>query len=396
MKICILSSFEDSIQKDSGASVRIYNLAIGLAAIGHNVKVIIPKYRASCEILDGVSVYGFRGLWPKAALKVLKRFVNVGRSSALYFYDFIFALRVSHLVREADVVQIEHQSSGGLLIPFIKKILKKPVVVDCHDVFQALRIKHTSMFRRMLEAFLEKLAYKNADLLLTVSEIEKERLISSGFQRCTIEVIPNGVDTKFFEKSFEHTEIREKYGLSGFQIVVFVGNLEYFPNREAIQLLSSVIAPKVSDKIKDVKFLVVGKLRNKIDLPRLTFTGFVDKVSDILSVSDVAVAPLFQGSGTRLKILEYLSCSVPVVTTSVGVEGLNVANGVNVLIEDDMDKFSTRIIELLQDEKLRRTIGDAGRELVVDEYDWLNIARRLDAAYRALTGNQANTKRCAV
>lgn len=380
------------MQKDTGASVRIYNLAKGLASTGHDVKVIIPKYQTSCKIVEGVAVHGVRGLCPKAALKVLKRFVNVGRPSALYFYDFLFVLRVSLLLREADIIQIEQQASGGLLIPFVKKVLKRPVVVDCHDVFQALRIKHTSIFRRMLETFLEKLAYRNADLLLTVSKIEKEFIISSGFQRCVIEVVPNGVDTKSFKKSSEQTGIRKKFGLGGFQIVVFVGNLEYLPNREAIQLLSSVITPRVLDKVKDVKFLVVGKLENEMELPGLTFTGFVDNVSDILSVSDVAVAPLFQGSGTRLKILEYLSCAVPVVTTSVGVEGLNVANGVNVLIEDDMDKFSMKIIELLQDEKFRRNIGKAGRELVVNEYDWLNIARKLGEAYCTLTKNKANVK----
>lgn len=372
------------MEKDKGASVRIYNLAKSLVSIGHNVSMVLPKYKPTSDFVEGVAVYGLNGLWPEAVLRILKRLLGIKRSSALYFYDFLFAIRVSHLVHEADIVQIEQQSSGGLLIPFIRKVLKRRVVIDCHDVFQALRIKHTSILRRMLETFLEKLAYKNADLLLTVSQFEKNYLISLGFRKHTIEVIPNGVDTKSFKKSTEQNEARRRFGLSGCQVVVFVGNLEYLPNREAIQLLSSEIAPKVFEVIKDVKFLVVGRLKNTMELPRLTFTGFVDKINDILNVSDVAVAPLLQGSGTRLKILEYLSCAVPVVTTSIGVEGLNVTNGVNVMIEDDVDRFSMRIIELLRDENLRKTVGNAGRKLVVSEYDWLNVVRKLDTVYREL------------
>lgn len=380
MKIFILSPFDDLMQKDTGASVRIFNIAKGLAAVGNNVKVIIPTNQALCELVDGVTVQGLKGLCPIPVLRVLKRFVNVLRPTALYFYDFLFIFRVSQLVREADVIQIEQPYSGGLLIPFIKKVLKRRVVVDCHDVFQALRVKHTSIFRRILETFLEKFAYKNADLLLTVSEKEKNCLVSFGFRNCNIEVVPNGVDTASFRKSSEQAETRKKYALEDFRTVVFVGNLRYVPNREAIQLLSSVIAPKVLAKVKDVKFLVVGNLQEKMELPDLVFTGFVDNVSDILSISDVAVAPLFQGSGTRLKVLEYFSCGLPVVSTSIGAEGLAVKNGVNIFIEDDLESFALRIIELLQNENLSKAVGEAARVLATTIYDWKHITKKLENA----------------
>jgi len=377
MKICVLSSFEDSMQKDSGASIRIYNLAKGLAALGHKVTVIIPSFNPTFELVEGVTVYGIKGLYPKAMLEVLQKLVNVGRPTALYFYDLLFVFRVGRLIRDADIVQIEQQTAGGLLIPFIRKCLKRSVVVDCHDIFQAIRVKHTTVLRRILETFLEKLAYKNANLLLAVSEIEKKHLLSAGFQKLEIEVVPNGVDTNSVKKSPEIAGIRNKYGLEGSRNVVFVGNLGYPPNREAIQLLSSVIAPKVLNEINDAKFLVVGKIRNKMQMSGLTFTGFVENISDILSISDVAVAPLFQGSGTRLKILEYFSCSLPVVSTSIGAEGLNVKNGVNIFVEDDLENFALRIIELLKNRHLSVSMGAAAKELAAT-YDWNKIARKLE------------------
>jgi glycosyltransferase involved in cell wall biosynthesis len=239
-------------------------------------------------------------------------------------------------------------------------------------------VRNTSVLRRTLETFLEKLAYKNADLILTVSESEKRFLISSGFQKCRIEVVPNGVDTEFFVKSHNQTETRRKYGLEGARVVVFVGNLEYMPNREAIQVLSSAIAPRVLDEIKDAIFVIVGKKKNEMNLPPLMFTGFVDNVSDILSVSDVAVAPLFHGSGTRLKILEYFSCGLPVVSTSIGAEGLDIEDRVNILIEDDLESFALRIISLLRDSRLSTSIGNAARKLATSTYDWAQVTRKLD------------------
>jgi glycosyltransferase involved in cell wall biosynthesis len=378
MRICVLSAFEDSMQKDTGFSVRIYNLVKGLAATGNDVKLIIPKYQATREVVEGVTVYGLNGSIPRAILEVLKTLANVKRPTSLYFYDFLFILRVCRLIRTSDVVQIEQQSSGGLLIPLIHKVMKRPVIVDCHDVFQALRVKHTSLLRRVFETFLEKLAYDNADLLLTVSDEEKRYLVSTGFKKCNVEIIPNGVDTSFFSKSKKRKRTREEYGLQGSRIVVFVGNLDYLPNREAVRILSSEIVPKVLDQVKGVKFLVVGKSQEKMELPGLVFTGFVNNVSDILNISDIAVAPLFQGSGTRLKILEYFSCSLPVVSTSVGAQGLAIKDGANIFIEDDLENFALCIIELLKNKNLSTTVGKAARMLATSTYDWTQIVRRLE------------------
>ena len=137
-----------------------------------------------------------------------------------------------------------------------------------------------------------------------------------------------------------------------------------------------MIAPKVLEEIKNAKFLVVGKVKKETRLPRLEFTGFVDDVADVLSVSEVAVAPLFHGSGTRLKILEYFSIGLPVVSTSVGAEGIDVKNGYNIFIADDLASFALRIIELLKNKNLSSSIGKAGREVAIN-YDWKNIAENL-------------------
>jgi glycosyltransferase involved in cell wall biosynthesis len=384
MRIRILSSFEDSMQKDTGPSVRIYNLAKGLAALGDEVRVIMPKEKNIRDCVEGVEVYGFRGLYPNTVLKALKRLLGVARSTSLYFYDLLFISRVSQLIRDSDVVQIEQQTAGGLLIPFIKIVLKRPVVIDCHDIFQALRVKHTNAIRKLLETFSERLAYRYVDMILTVSEKEKQYLVSCGVRRYKIMVIPNGVDTEALNPFVDASRVKDRYGLRNFHTVIFVGNMEYLPNREAVQAIASKIAPLIKKEVSITKFLIVGRTPPNMEFPNLTFTGVVDNVTEFLVASDVAIAPLFHGSGTRLKILEYFSCSLPVVSTTVGVEGLDVKSGIHALVEDNMDRFAIGVIKLLKDRELAIRLGKNARELVVNNYDWKKITKQLNTAYHNL------------
>jgi len=382
MKIYILSSFEDSMKRDTGASVRIYNLAKGLCMLGNDVHLIIPKEETANGCVDGVIVHSVRGFWPNVVLKVLAKIVGVARSTSLYFFDFMFLVKISRLIRQSDVVQIEQQTVGGLLVPFIRKVLGRPVVIDCHDVFQALRLKNTGVLRRALETFTEKTAYNYADLILTVSQKEKRCLKYYGIRERRVEVIPNGVDIECFTDLPEISKVREKYDLEKSRIVIFVGNMEYSPNREAVELLSSMIAPKVLENIQNVKFLVVGRKPRETKLPNIVFTGVVDSVPKLLAISDVAVAPLLHGSGTRLKILEYLSCGLPVISTSIGVEGLEVTNGFNILIEDNMERFASKIVQLLKDQTLCNNLAEAARELATTKYDWKIASKKLDSSLR--------------
>lgn len=382
MKICILSSLEDSMQRDTGASVRIYYLVNGLAALGNDVQVIMPNEKNdSNHIENDVEIYGFRGLIPNIVLKAIKRLVGVKRFTSLYIYDLLFISRICPLIQNSDVVQIEQQTAWGLLIPFIKIVLKKPVVIDCHDVFQALRVKHTTSIRKFLEVFSEKLAYDHADMVLTVSKNEKNRLVSYGVNPHKIQVIDNGVDIEAFNPFVDASFIKNHYDLKNFHTIIFVGNMEYLPNLEAVRMIDSKIAPLIKKEVSNVHFLIVGRSPPNMEFPNLTLTGIVDNVAEFIVASDVAIAPLFSGSGTRLKILEYFSCGIPVVSSTVGVEGLDVKNGIHALVEDDLDRFAMGVIKLLKNKELATKLGKNARELVVNTYSWKKSTMNLSKAY---------------
>lgn len=391
MNICILSAYEDSMNYDTGYSVRITNLAKGLQAQGNNVSVILPKFTTSRKLVKGVPVYELNGLCPSFMLKFIGKIGKIQKPSALYLFDAVFASRISQVAKEADIVQLELPPLSVLLTFLLKKAYKKKVAIDCHDVFQALRIKNGSLPRRFIETCFEKMVLKNADLLIAVSEREKQILLSMGFPSHKIFVAPNGVDTESFQKSSNSSAIREKYGLKNSKVVVFVGHLGYTPNLEAIQLISSVIAPKVKKELGDVVFLVVGKMRNATVLPGLVFTGYVENVSDLLGVADVGIAPLLHGAGTRLKILEYLSSGLPVVSTSVGAEGLSIENGSNIFIDDDLEEFTDHVIKLLKDPSLSTRMGEAGKN-AAKNYDWKNITGKLEIDFQSFLVNNVQQK----
>lgn len=386
MKVCILSAFEDSLSKDTGYSVRMYNLAKGLAKLGHEVHFIMPNYGVGYNRFEGINVYCVRGFLPRKILDFLSMLLGVAKPSSLYFYDPVFVFKVSKIIRGADIVQIEQQSAGGIIVPIIAKVWKKTIIVDCHDVFQALRIKHANRIRRVIETFLETITYRFADFFITVSDNEKKVLVSYGIENTRIEVIPNGVDTEHFSdcSRIDSRLVKRRYILENFKVVVFVGNMEYLPNKEAAELIVSTIAPKVIEKVHDVKFLIIGRHQQNFNVnsPNIFFTGVVDDVTKLLIPSDLAIAPLLHGSGTRLKVVEYFSAGLPVISTTVGVEGLDVCNGVDVIIEDDVNNFASKIIELLEDEDRRTRIGSSARLLAMEKYDWRTITEKLDTFLR--------------
>lgn len=378
MNISILSSFEDSLSRDTGYSNRIYHLAKNLVALGNEVNIILPKYNMGFDKIDGIMVYYLRGFLPNNVLIAISKLLGITKTTSLYFYDLLFILRTCRIISKSDVVQIEQQSAGGLLIPIITKLLKKPVVLDCHDVFQAKRINHTKTTRKILETIIEIVAYKFSDKVVVVSKNEKKILTYSGIEECRVEIVPNGVDTDIYNNTIDISRIRSQYRLKDSRIVIFIGNMEYFPNYEAVNLISFEIAPIVLKEIQNVTFLIVGRTNSIIKSPNVIFTGRVESVTEYLLASDVAIAPLLHGSGTRLKVLEYFLFSLPVVSTTIGVEGLDVNNCVNVLIEDDITKFALKVIKLLKNPTLSTSIGRNAREFVTKKYDWMKITRKLN------------------
>jgi glycosyltransferase involved in cell wall biosynthesis len=121
--------------------------------------------------------------------------------------------------------------------------------------------------------------------------------------------------------------------------------------------------------------------------PSVVVVASPDDIRPWIAGATVFVCPIMDGGGTRLKILDALAMAKPVVTTTVGCEGLQVTHGENILIADDPMGFARNVIHALENESLRRQLGAAGRNLVERCYSWEVITRQLEQAYTcALAG----------
>jgi hypothetical protein len=167
------------------------------------------------------------------------------------------------------------------------------------------------------------------------------------------------------------------------EAIVFSGNMEYHPNITAVRFFRAEIWPRLRERWPNLVWRLVGKnaaavRRFTAGDPRIEVVGpVVDAVGE-LARSRVSVVPLLTGSGTRLKILEAWAAGLPVVSTTIGAEGLGVRNEETALLADGADAFASAVTRLLTCMELRRRIGSAGRLLLEKEFTWETAWKKLD------------------
>lgn len=184
-------------------------------------------------------------------------------------------------------------------------------------------------------------------------------------------VVPNGADLSTFVPS---TSARPQS-----PIVLYVGSMSYYPNVDAVRFLIDEMYRPIRQEVVDVQFQIVGhdpprQIQELARLPGVEVTGTVPEVRPYYDRATVFVVPLRLGGGTRLKIVEAMAMGLPVVSTSVGAEGLDVQHEQNILLADDAASFSKQVLRLLSDRELRSRIAEGGQTLA-RHYDWTEITK---------------------
>jgi glycosyltransferase involved in cell wall biosynthesis len=217
------------------------------------------------------------------------------------------------------------------------------------------------------------------------STTERGTLVAAGVPDSKVHVVPNGAD------SADVTRPRE---VAAPPRLVYSGAVTYAPNLEAVVWCLNQVMPRVRAVRPDVQLWVTGDT-GTLPLDRLPhrdsvhFTGRLPDVKDAVAGAAVAVVPLLTGGGTRLKVLEALALGTPVVSTSKGVEGIDLTAGVHALVADTPEAFAAAVLRVLAEPPLAARLSDAGRALVAASYTWDAIGRRLlDVVDGALEGTR--------
>ncbi len=172
--------------------------------------------------------------------------------------------------------------------------------------------------------------------------------------------------------------------------ILLQGTLTYAPNMDAVAWLMDRVAPSLWARWPRVEIRLVGHPAPGVQRwnrpPAVTVVGRVPDMEPELARADMAVVPLRVGSGTRIKILESFAHRIPVVSTTLGAEGLEVEDGVHLLVADDPDDFAAACGRLLTDVGLRTRLVDAAEDLYLERYQWASAKHRIGRIIAELTG----------
>jgi glycosyltransferase involved in cell wall biosynthesis len=185
--------------------------------------------------------------------------------------------------------------------------------------------------------------------------------------------IPNGVSANLLEEQRPGSE----HGS-----LVFVANMRYEANVDAADWFVREIFPRIRSRVAGVRLWLVGHddhghVRSLHNGDSIIATGRVDSVIPFVTRATVTVVPLRWGGGTRIKILESLALGTPVVSTTIGAEGLDLVPGRDIVIADTAQSFADSVVALLQDRSRQEALAAAGRRIVSDYYTWDRIIQGL-------------------
>lgn len=246
-----------------------------------------------------------------------------------------------------------------------------------HDLYRNKKSPLNFLKKHIYQKY-EAKALKYASCINFVSNKDAEivKMINS---KLRIVNISNGVDSDQF---FPSENCRTPGGL------LFTGNFNYMPNCEAIKYFVSDIFPLIRERHPAASLSVVGPNPPKeiFGVAGVHITGLVDDIAEYYRSAEIFICPLLSGAGVKNKIFEALSSGLPIVTTPLGVEGIDhIKDERHYLLATNAFEFASKVNALLSDEARRRRLGIDGRAAVVSHHSWRPLIEKYYREFRSLS-----------
>jgi len=301
--------------------------------------------------------------YQKTMVNEIRAIIKHNKIDIVHF-DMLHLARYRKMLRNIPAVLTEHNVESRRILSLLKN--SRNIIFKSFMYLQYMKLKK-----------FESRVCPNFDFCAVVSD-DDMRMLQSISPSARFVVVPNGVDTSYFAPDGRNPLPNS---------LIWVGGMDSLYNREAVDFFLIKIFPLIQREIPVVKIIVVGKFPTKklLHLARtnknIEVIGYVNDVRPFINSAVVYIAPIKSGGGTKLKVLNAMSMGKAVVTTSVGVEGIEAVNNENILIADNPETFAKKVTELLKNPKRAEDIGRKARKLIVEKYDWEIIGKRMNRLY---------------
>lgn len=287
------------------------------------------------------------------------------------YYDVIWVERLNNIAHSQHINgKLKIMDFDDIQHFIIERTLKLKHRYDVKKYYLSLRAHRTHM--------IEKRALRTFDKVLVCSEKDNRYLDTAN-----VEVIENCIGVS--------SDAKYTAGRTGYML--FIGNLGYYPNDEAVRYFIKSILPRIHDHLPKATLTIIGAgpSRMLVDTVKQTkgvhLAGFAPNIEPYYTNAQLSVVPLRIGGGTRIKILESLAKKVPVVSTSIGAEGLNLVDHEHILIADEPREFADACIKLLKNQDIREKIALSAFRRILSLYS----PRKLQTRVRAIVNKAMDT-----
>ncbi|NLI87966.1 MAG: glycosyltransferase [Bacteroidales bacterium] len=400
MKILVLAH-KPPFPPVDGGTLATLNMCIGLVKAGNTVTVLTlstPKHPSSIERIP-------ESLLSEINFEILS--IPLTTTPFGYFYNILFTRRPYNIQRyfsktfkriilktlrsnEFDIVQLE----GLYLYPYVKTIRKHfsgKIVLRAHNVehhiwetlaneeSNKLRAWYFNLLARRI-ARIERHINSNIDALVAISDPDYKWFTTNGLSKPAV-VCPAGYFPP--QQPLESTP-PDKPSLC------YIGALDWMPNIEALMWFIDWVWPRIQSEIPEVEFYVAGRnatseLAERLMMERnIVFYGQVADSATFLSAYPVMIAPLFSGSGIRVKIIEGMFLRRAIVATSMASRGIKAVNNEHLLIADAPDEFAQAVCRLLSSPETASYISKNAQEFAFSHFDATHLAKELTNFYQRL------------
>ena len=383
---------------NDGSSIAIYTLAEGLADNGielHLLPINTKKhFKPDNQVPEEFKLKThYQSVFKNTNTSILGAFLNLFTNQSYFVSRFYFKEYEHALIKKLketafDIIQIEGVFMATY-IPIIKKYSKASIVLRSHNVEHQIWERHLETEKNIIKKNYLQLqnnrlksfeinVFNKVDAIITITD-EDRKTISSICPNTLSYTCLTGLNLLKYPKIHEAKQP---------QTLFHFASMDWMPNVESVDWLLNEVWPSIAKQLPQTKLVIAGRGMperfKKLSSSNISIIEQVTDSRDFYNTYDVMLVPLWSGSGLRIKLVEGLAYGKPMITTSIGAEGIPYTSHKNLIIADSSSEFSEAIINVLSDAALKSNLQDGARALAEKHFDYKAIGLQLKAFYQSL------------